>query len=326
MQLKSNSCLNTIDLIRYLFSNEITLNCAPIALFVYRRLEHTRHAIESLLENKESSATDLIVFSDGPKAPKQVNDVDAVRNFVRTVRGFRSVRLVERHQNIGLAQSITSGISEVLKTNNSVIVVEDDLITSPFFLAFMNDGLLSYREDNRVVSIHGYVYPVDDPLPETFFLRGADCWGWATWRRGWQFFNPDGASLLHELERRNLMSDFDFEGAFPFTQMLRDQIEGRNDSWAIRWYASAFLSDKLTLYPGRSLVQNTGIDGSGTHCGLSSAYQCILSDRKIELSNIAVEDSKLARRAFHDFACRGQTSGIKRGFRSHLWRLLGWNQ
>ena len=128
---------------------------------------------------------------------------------------------------------------------DKVIVLEDDLVTSPHFLQYMNDGLGIYERDDRVISIHGYSYPVHGKLPETFFLRGADCLGWATWKRGWDLFEDDGQRLLNELERRNLTRSFDFDGSYPYTQMLRDQIAGSNSSWAVRWYASAFLRDKL---------------------------------------------------------------------------------
>src|SRR3546814_2340788 len=93
-------------------------------------------------------------------------------------------------------------------------------------------------------------------FPYTTLFRSADCWGWATWRRAWGGFNPDGRALLSELERRHLVHHFDFDGSFPYTEMLRNQISGKNNSWAVRWQASCYLADKLTLYPGRSLVEN----------------------------------------------------------------------
>lgn len=278
---------------------------APIALFVYRRLEHARETIEALKLNQHAMLSDLYVFSDGPKDPTSISDVDQVRDYVRSVQGFNTIRIVERNENLGLANSIIRGVSEVLQRHERVIVVEDDLVTSPFFLRFMNDALDLYNSDLRVASIHGYVYPTMDTLPETFFLRGADCWGWATWRRGWQLFNPDGRTLLQALESQKLTTEFDFGGSFQYTQMLRDQIDGKNDSWAIRWYASAFLANALTLYPGRSLVHNIGNDGSGTHCVQSSAYGASMSTEPINVESIMVEDSALARHSFAAYARRG---------------------
>jgi hypothetical protein len=177
-----------------------------------------------------------------------------------------------------------------------VIVVEDDLVTSPYFLKYMNDGLELYKSVEEVASIHGYIYPVQADLPETFFLKGADCWGWATWKRAWQGFNPDGAALLRALETRHLTTEFDFNGSTGYTQMLKDQIAGKNNSWAIRWYASAFLNNQLTLYPGTSLVQNIGHDGSGEHCGKSSSFDVTLRDSPLRLRQLPTIENRAARR------------------------------
>lgn len=299
------------------------MNYASIALFVYKRFEHARHTIESLQKNAQAHYSDLIVFSDGPKDASSAADVQRVREYVKTITGFRSVELVSRDRNLGLAASIISGVTQALRVSERVIVVEDDLVLSPFFLQYMNDGLTRYQDDDRVVSLHGYVFPVNLRLPETFFLRGADCWGWATWQRGWQLFNADGASLLQQLERRHLTSEFDFGGAFQYTQMLRDQINGLNDSWAVRWYASAFLADKLTLYPGRSLVQNIGTDGSGTHCGTGNDYQCLISETPVDVAEISVEDSAVARRAFADFGHRAGSTGGGSGILARIRKAFG---
>lgn len=139
------------------------------------------------------------------------------------------------------------------------------MITSPYFLQYMNDALSLYKDIEEVISIHGYSYPVKRTLPDTFFLRGADCWGWATWKRGWKLFNLDSSDLYQQLQVNQQCYTFDFEGTHSYCKMLKNNIQGKNDSWAIRWYASAFLRNKLTLYPGRSLIHNIGNDGSGSH-------------------------------------------------------------
>ncbi len=175
------------------------------------------------------------------------------------------------------------------------------MIISPYFLTYMNDALDQFAKDERVISIHGYVYPVEQELPEAFFIPGADCWGWATWRRGWKIFNSNGQYLLDELTRQGLLKSFDFNGAYPYSQMLKEQIEGENDSWAVRWYASAFLHNKLTLYPGCSLVHNIGNDNSGTHCGESGSLDVELNENRINLENIKVEVSPIALAAFENF-------------------------
>jgi hypothetical protein len=291
---------------------------APISLFVYNRLEHTRRTVDALRANTHAAESDLYVFADAARDEKDAASVTAVREFVRSITGFKSLKVIERDGNLGLAASIIGGVSEVLRSHDRIIVMEDDLVTSPFFLRYMNEALDYYETDDRVASIHGYVYPTALPLPETFFLRGADCWGWATWRRGWTLFNPDGSVLLSELQATNSTREFDFDGAFQYTGMLRDQIAGANNSWAIRWYASAFLRNKLTLYPGRSLVINIGTDASGTHCGSTDTFDVESSTSPLRIGGISVEDSAQGRAAFIEF---GKRNGLGSAMKHRLRRL-----
>ena len=172
---------------------------------------------------------------------------------------------------------------------------EDDLVTSPFFLNYINSALDTYRDDEQVISVHGYTYPVKSVLPETFFLRGADCWGWGTWKRGWDLFEPDGRKLKEELLRRGLTRQFDLDGATDYMQMLVYPIAGQIDSWAIRWHASAFVNEKLTLYPGRSLAQNIGNDFSGRHTSKTNRFATALTDAPIAIEHIPIEENREAR-------------------------------
>ncbi len=272
---------------------------APVALFAYRRADHLRRTVESLQSCPEAAATDLHVFCDGAKGEADLDAVREVRAAVSAITGFASVSVVERPANMGLAGNVIAGVSEVLGRSERVIVLEDDMVVSPDFLAYMGQALDMYEADERVASIHAYVYDTRTPLPDDFFLRGADCWGWATWRRGWALFEPDGRLLLERLEVAGSLRDFDFDGAFPYSGMLRDQIAGRNDSWAVRWYASAFLAGALTLYPGRSLVANIGLDGSGTHAGDMPAL-VTTAGRMPPLTRIPIEESAQARAAIAD--------------------------
>lgn len=277
------------------------MTSAPVALFVYNRPWHTRRTVEALLANFEASETPLYIFSDAPRDVAASRAVAEVRSFLRTITGFKSVSIIERENNFGLASSIIDGVSHVCEKHGRVIVLEDDLVTSPYFLRYMNEGLEKYRDELRVISLHGYVYPVEQALPESFFLKGADCWGWATWKRGWALFEPDGQKLLAELKRRKLTHQFDFDGSYPYTKMLRNRIAGKNNSWAILWYASAFLQDKLTLYPGRSLVHNIGLDGSGAHCSPEESFSSEIGEKPVTLGNISIEESTVARQQFVKF-------------------------
>lgn len=273
---------------------------APVVLFVYNRPEHTRKTLESLQANDGAAESGLIVFADGPKenaSPEELRRIEEVRAIVQEKNWCGNVRLIASEKNKGLAESVIDGVTQVVNEYGRIIVLEDDLVCSPQFLTFMNRALDVYENEERVVSITGYIYPVKEQLPETYFLRGADCWSWATWKRGWAVFEKDGAKLLQELEHQQWTHDFDFHGAYPYTQMLRDQVEGKNSSWAIRWYASAFLQNLLTLYPGRSLVQNIGIDGSGTHSGQSDKWDVQLNHVVPQIGQIPVEENSEARQA-----------------------------
>jgi hypothetical protein len=216
------------------------------------------------------------------------------------MKGFRNIRLFFRDGNLGLSKSIIIGVSEILTEFPRVIVLEDDLTVSPYFLRFMNQALDRYDEEPRVASICGYTFPIETMLPESYFIRGADCWGWATWRRGWEIFSSDGARLLEKI-RSGLSYDFDYRGAYPFTKVLEDQVTEKNDSWAIRWQAALFIQNKLTLYPGRSLVQNLGFDSSGAHCGTSSDFDVTLSESPIQLCEIPIEENEWVLRQISRF-------------------------
>jgi hypothetical protein len=288
------------------------MNFAPIVLFVYARVSHTRSTIEALLKNTGAERSDLIIFSDAARTPEKQTNVDEVRAYLKTIAGFRSVTIHYRPYNFGLAKSIIDGVTKVVNERGRIIVLEDDIVTSPYFLTYMNEALNKYADDDRVISIHGYVYPVKENLPEAFFLPGADCWGWATWSRGWKLFNPDGQYLLDDLRTRKLTHAFDYNGAYPYTKMLEEQISGINDSWAVRWYASAFLARKLTLYPGRSLVRNIGNDSSGSHCGDTDRFDSEMSATSINLSSVEVKSSKEGRQEFQRFFSRTSEGIIPR--------------
>jgi len=304
-----------------IISPAIAKKTAPIVLFTYNRPEHTRLTVEALKANKYASESDLIVFSDGHKNDRDKAKVDEVRAYLKTITGFQSYKIIERKKNIGLAANIIDGVTQMVNEYGKIIVLEDDLITSPYFLQYMNEGLDLYEKEEDVISIHGYMYPVRKKLPETFFIKGADCWGWGTWRRGWDIFKADGQELLKELETRKLQREFDYNGSYPYTKMLKKTIKGEIGSWAIRWYASAFLNNKLTLYPGRSLVFHNGSDGSGINCSENSIYDVKLSLEPVNVSSIKIEESNPAKKnMIHHFRYRMKYIKIKSVIRNFFNR------
>jgi hypothetical protein len=236
-------------------------NFAPIVLFTYSRLANTIETVECLKKNAEAAHSDLIIYSDAPKNEKAIDGVKATRNYLHSIKGFNSVTIIEREKNMGLANSIVDGVTAVVNKYGRVIVLEDDLSVSPYFLKYMNEGLERYENRKDIASIHGYIYPVKKKMPEALLIKGADCWGWATWKRGWDIFNFDAKSLYQQIIDAHREKEFDFNYSYPYMDMLKRQIDGSAGSWAICWYASAFLKNLFTLYPGQSLVQLHDIEG-----------------------------------------------------------------
>lgn len=277
---------------------------APIALFVYNRPSHTRRTLDALRRNALAKDSELIVYSDGPKQSQDEQKIADLRSYVSCLSGFKRVYLINREENFGLSKSIIMGVTETVTRHGRLIVLEDDIVTSPYFLRYMNEALDLYENEGKVISIAAYMYPVSEALPSTFFLPMADCWGWATWKRGWELFESNGQKLFDELVAKRLLRQFDLDGAYPYVRMLRKQIAGENDSWAIRWYASAFIKEKLTLYPNASLVQNIGNDGGGTHSRKTDVYNVDLASQPIRLQRMELKENETAAQAVRNYLRR----------------------
>jgi hypothetical protein len=258
----------------------MSMTPAPIALFVYNRPDHVLRTVLALQANPLARKSPLYVFSDGPHGSQDIAAVADVRRFVKNLTGFDKISVRYQPKNLGLAQSIITGVSELSAAYGRVIVLEDDLVVAPAFLTFMNHALQRYEHEPRVMQVSGYMFPVERPkrLGPTFFCRVPTSWGWATWARAWEHFNVDSTALLESLtsepDRREA---FDLNGAYPYFEHLRQQAEGTLDVWGVRWYASMFVAGGLCLYPSQSLVQNIGMDGTGMHCGRSSDFEVELS-------------------------------------------------
>lgn len=265
---------------------------APIALFVYNRPEHTLKTITSLAENEGASDSVLHIFSDAPKTPADEPRVQRVRELLKSIKGFKEVHVTYQTANIGLAQSIINGVTYLSKIYGRVIVLEDDLVTSPHFLKFMNDALNYYVDTPEVMHISGFRYPTKPfEKGDTFFLRVPLCWGWATWDRAWSHYKKD-LDLMSKFNGNDIYR-FNFANSFPFWLQLELNKEKKINTWFIFWYANLFLLKGLTLFPARSLVQNIGMDNSGTNSGFSNSYNVDLSTTPIHVSRIELtEDAR----------------------------------
>ena len=283
----------------------MTNTYAPILLFVYNRPEHVRRNIQALLKNELAAESELFIYSDAAKDETSQAAVKEVRAFIRSIQGFKKITITERAESWGLARSIIDGVTTQINRYGRVIVLEDDLVVAPHFLQFMNDALETYRDEERVGHIQACDFTHDPSLPDTFLIKWTGSWGWGTWDRAWKHFNADGKALLTELESRKLTYTFDFNGKYGYTRMLRRQIEGKNNSWAIRWNASLFLKGILSLNVGKSLVQNEGFDGSGTNCGGGGLYASELYMERLPVKKISpIEENIQARNAYVRYYAR----------------------
>lgn len=250
---------------------------APIVLFVYNRPTHTKKTIEALSSNELAHDSDLIIYSDAPKNKAAYEGVNKVREIVKEVQGFKSVKIVERETNFGLANSIIEGVTEIINQYGKVIVLEDDLVTSPQFLNYMNQALGFYEDKKEVWHISGWNYPIKtDELDDTFLWRTMNCWGWATWSDRWKYFDKDIDKLIRTFSINDI-AKFNLDDTQDFYNQIIDNKKGSVSTWAVFWYASIFLNKGLCLNPNRSFVLNIGTDGSGQNCGHSEIYNTKLN-------------------------------------------------
>ena len=276
-------------------------NLAPIALFVYNRPYHTKKTIEYLSKNVYAQNSDLFIFSDYSKSDSETDKVNEVRNYCFNIKKFKSVKVILREKNLGLANNIVDGISYILKRNEKIIVLEDDLLTDKYFLKYMNEMLDKFQDNKDVISIHGYIYPLKKKFIKPSFLKGADCWGWATWKSEWNIYNDNANFLLKEIRLKKKQKEFNFNNSYNYLKMLKKTVSNNNYSWAIKWYASAFINNKLTLYPPYSLIHNIGNDGSGTNNLKNKMFHNKLKNIPIEIDQIEVRENHELRKEFENF-------------------------
>jgi 2-polyprenyl-3-methyl-5-hydroxy-6-metoxy-1,4-benzoquinol methylase len=278
---------------------------APIILLVYNRPWHTLQTLEALSKNTLADQSILYIFADGAKANAVDEDVKMIaetRTIIRSRKWCSEVNIIERDHNLGLADSIVSGVTEIVNRYGKIIVLEDDIVTSKGFLQYMNEALQIYEKENKVMHIAGYVPIAFEGLPSTFFYNQASCWGWATWSRAWKSYSPDAGSILDQIKRSFRYSEFDLDGSYPFTRDLDYNVSGKMKTWAVKWHGSVFLKDGLCLHPNLSLVQNIGTDGSGTHCDESNAYTVKTLANEITVEKIdALEENLSARKQMVSF-------------------------
>lgn len=256
---------------------------APVVIFVYARPEHTKKTIEALAKNYLSVETEVYIYSDKAKNEKAVEKVKLVREYIDTLQKrylFKSMKIIKAESNKGLANSVISGVTEIVEKYGKVIVVEDDLVSSPDFLQYMNEALNFYEKYDEIWSISGYTFNLDIPkdyMCDVYLSYRGCSWGWATWKDRWKMVDWNVSDYNQFKNDRKIQKKFN-RGGRDMSNMLDSQMQGKIDSWAIRWCYTQSRLDMLTIYPVVSKIKNIGLDGTGTHSVICSNYDAILND------------------------------------------------
>lgn len=273
---------------------------AAVAYFAFNRPRHTALTLDALARNQRAASTNLYIFVDGPRNSAEALVVAEVVKLAGAANGFRNVSVHISSDNQGLYRSVTQGVSRVLDETGSVIVVEDDLMTSPFFLTYMNDALDRYANASQVGCIHAYSPPIN-MLPEYYFMKGGDCWGWATWADRWKLLNHDSKALIYGILDHGLLNDYlSIYGHHALAHLVA-RARLSNQSWASNWHASLFLAGKYTLHPGHSFVENIGNDGTGSHSSASDDFRTQLRTTYDGMDAIRIEHCKECARLIRNF-------------------------
>lgn len=272
----------------------MNIDLAPIVLFTYNRPWHTEQTIEFLSQNKLADESVLYIYCDGPKentTSEQLDKIKHVREVIRKKKWCKEINIIESEINKGLADSIIDGVTEIVNQYGKIIVLEDDLDTSPGFLQYMNDALNIYEDEKKVYHISTYMFPVKAKLPVTSFYRLASCWGWGTWSDRWRNLDCDAKSLYRQLFKIHEGRRLDIDGTDQFWNQLVSNVEQRKKTWAVLWHFSIFLNDGFCLHPGRSLVKNIGTDGTGVNSNNTDIFE-VEPINEIKVEKIKVKDYK----------------------------------
>lgn len=251
---------------------------APICLFTYNRLEETMRTIEALKNNYLARDSQLFIFSDGAKNEKSIVKVLNVRTFLRTITGFKSVKIFESEGNMGLAKSIINGVTQIINEFGKVIVLEDDLITTSNYLDFMNKALVFYEKSQKVFSISGYSMDLPSLIKypkDYYFGYRASSWGWGTWENRWGLVDWESFGYKKTVWSPSKHLKF-MRGGSDMPFMLWKQMNGKIDSWAIRWCYHQFKNDLLTLFPTVSKLESIGFGEDATHTSGATRFNTVM--------------------------------------------------
>jgi hypothetical protein len=260
------------------------MQLAPIILFVYNRTEHTKKTVDALKLNKFASDSLLYIFADGNKNESDKMSVKAIRDYIQSITGFKEINITLRDKNIGLAESVISGVTEIINQYGKVIVLEDDIITSPYFLKFMNEALDFYKDGARIFTISGYNFPIKIPKSyqhRIYISPRPSSWGWATWKDRWEKVDWEISDYDEFVDNKERIKKFN-QGGDDLSRMLKKQMSGKINSWAIRWAYAHYHSKGYCLFPVNSFAKNIGADSSGVHTKKTNKFSVNIYDKEYQ--------------------------------------------
>lgn len=246
-------------------------NLAPIAFFCFNRADKTKLVLENLAKNDLAGESDIYIFCDGPRNIKDLQDIKEVHEVIDSFQGFKNKYITKREVNHGSQFSIIYGINQVLENHDSIIVVEDDIITAPSFLKFTNDALNFYKDESNIWCVSGFNYPKniitypDSYLEDVFFVKGKNSsWGWGTWKDRWQKIDFEIKDYQEFVKNKQLVKEFNRAGS-NMADMLRMQKTNKINAWDIQMSYAMFKNDGYSMQSIKPLTKNIGFDASGTH-------------------------------------------------------------
>ena len=253
----------------------------PVILIAYKRAWHTAQVLNSL---KEHNIQNLFIFSDGPKDNNDLSDVYETRLLFQRI-DWTTPTIIEQNKNIGLAKSIVGAVNYVFTKYDRLILLEDDCVPQKYFFDFIGECLDKYENNEKVFGISGYTVPVPESILkkypyDLYFFPRIGSWGWATWKRAWQHFEPDLSFAYNKAKESSIDLS---QGGSDIPVMIRNMLNGNlTDVWTLNWVLSVYLQKGYYIYPTTSHIENIGWDGSGTHCSNADTAQNLFFEKKPE--------------------------------------------
>ncbi|TAE73162.1 MAG: glycosyltransferase [Bacteroidetes bacterium] len=287
----------------------VTSVLAPIVVFAYNRPLHLQKTIESLAKNYLARQSEVFIYIDGAKNQEdeiKINEVKSyIQNYIKNQINeidFKKINIITREKNWGLANSVIAGVSEVINIYKKIIVLEDDMISTPDFLNYMNDALNFYENENKIFSISGYTFPIDIPIDyieNVFITQRTSSWGWATWENRWKKADWQMTDYPYFIKNNTQKKQLSSIGE-DLVLMLKKQHQGFVDSWAIRWIYTHFKQNAFCLYPIDSKIKNIGTDNTGAHTPNTQKFEVDLVEKPYQFVK-NIEENQIIKKNMSNF-------------------------